>query len=363
MLGASLQALRADPPAAPVPEFLADWTKKMLTIVPRDYVCQHAATPPTIDGKLNDTAWAVAPWTDDFVDIEGAVKPPPRLRTRAKMLWDEQYFYIAAELEEPHVWGTITRHDAVIFQDPDFEVFLDPDGDSHNYYEFEMNALNTGWDLFLPKPYKDGGPAMNEWEIPGLKTAVHVRGTINDPSDSDEGWSVEIAVPWKALQEHAAHAGPPQEGEQWRVGFSRVEWQISVKDGKYVKVPQTPENNWIWSAQGVVDMHRPERWGYVQFTKRPPGEVKFQPDASAPARDALQGIYYAQKDFEAKNQRWAATLQELGYKPETRDMLGTPELKITPEGFLCTVELKLPGGISQMWSIRHDALVKPLPKP
>lgn len=46
-----------------------------------------------------------------------------------------------------------------------------------------MNALNTGWDLRLPKPYKDGGPALNEWEIHGLKTAVHIDGTLNDPSD------------------------------------------------------------------------------------------------------------------------------------------------------------------------------------
>ena len=65
------------------------------------------------------------------------------------MLWDNQYFYVAAELEEPHVWGT--RHAARRgdFPDNDFEVFIIPNGDSHKYYEFEMNALNTGWDLLL----------------------------------------------------------------------------------------------------------------------------------------------------------------------------------------------------------------------
>jgi hypothetical protein len=44
-------------------------------------------------------------------------------------------------LESPHVWATLTNHDTVIFQDPDFEVFIDPDGDTHNYYEFEINPL------------------------------------------------------------------------------------------------------------------------------------------------------------------------------------------------------------------------------
>jgi hypothetical protein len=332
----------------PPPEWGADWTKKMASIVPQGYVCQFATVAPTMDGKLDD-------------DIEGDAKPKPQLRTRAKLLWDADYLYIAAEMEEPHVWATLTKHDEVIFQDPDFEVFIDPNSDSHAYYEFEMNALNTGWDLFLPKPYKDGGPAQNEWEIPGLKTAVHVQGTLNDPKDRDQGWSVEIAMPWKVLSAHASHAGPPMEGEQWRVGFSRVEWQTEVKEGKYVKVPNTPEHNWIWSAQGVVDMHRPERWGYVQFTKRAPGTVKFVPDASAPARDVLQGVYYAQKDFQLKHQRWAATLDELGLKAEAKPGWSAPSLKLTTDGFTCTVStvsLNSAVGKSQVWSIRQDALVQ-----
>ncbi|MCH2149882.1 MAG: hypothetical protein MK095_10670, partial [Phycisphaerales bacterium] len=55
---------------------------------PRAYVAGQAAVPPVIDGRLDDPAWAEAPWTDDFIDIEGDVKPVPRFRTRAKMLWD-----------------------------------------------------------------------------------------------------------------------------------------------------------------------------------------------------------------------------------------------------------------------------------
>jgi hypothetical protein len=38
-----------------------------------------------IDGRLDDPAWRAAPWTGDFVDIEGAGKPRPRFRTRAKI--------------------------------------------------------------------------------------------------------------------------------------------------------------------------------------------------------------------------------------------------------------------------------------
>ena len=139
---------------------------------PRAYTCLRASGPIVIDGQINEPAWRRAPWTKPFADIEGGTKPRPRFRTRMKMLWDDEYLYIAAELQEPHVWATLTEHDAVIFRDNDFEVFLNPTGDGRNYFEFEMNALNTGWDLFLPKPYKDGGSADNSWEIPGLRTAV-----------------------------------------------------------------------------------------------------------------------------------------------------------------------------------------------
>src|SRR5215475_9606025 len=82
---------------------------------PRRYTCLRAAEPIQIDGRLDDSSWRGAPWTAWFVDIEGAKKPKPRLRTRARLLWDDQYLYIGAELEEQQVWATLTAHDSVIF--------------------------------------------------------------------------------------------------------------------------------------------------------------------------------------------------------------------------------------------------------
>jgi len=337
--------------------FAEDWAK-MKVVVPEGYVCHRATGPITIDGKMDEASWQAAPWTRDFRDIEDAAKPPPKFRTRAKMLWDDDYFYVAAELEEPHVWGTVTRHDEIIFVDNDFEVFIDPNGDTHEYYEFEMNALNTGWDLLLKKPYKDGGPALNSWEIPGLKTAVHVKGTLNNPADRDEGWSVEIAFPWKALGEYAHRPAPPMEGDQWRVDFSRVEWAIDIVDGKYRKVPNKKEDNWIWSPIGIVDMHRPEKWGYVQFTKLPAGTAKFMPDPAAATRDVLQEIYYRQKDFRRQHYHWAGSLKELGL-PENggAGQPQVPTLQVTPRGYEAAAEVKMPDGKTQHWHIRQDALV------
>lgn len=230
---------------------------------PHRYRCPRAKSPLEIDGNLAKLVWADAPWTSDFVDIQGDAMPSPRFRTRAKMLWDDQFFYIAAQLEEPHVWATLTEHDSVIFQDNDFEVFIDPDGDAARYFEFEINALNTTWDLYLERAYRDGGSADNSWET-HAKSAVQVQGTLNDPSDVDQGWTLEVAFPWSCFAS-GGMACPPQVGDVWRVNFSRVQWTTDVVEGRYVKRPGLPEDNWVWSPQGVVDMHQPEQWGYVEF--------------------------------------------------------------------------------------------------
>jgi hypothetical protein len=223
-------------------------------LTPLSYECHRAKTPIRIDGKLDDAAWKDAPWTSDFVDIEGATKPEPRFRTRAKMLWDDKYLYIAAELEEPNVSATLTMHDSVIFKDNDFEVFIKPLPETDSYYEFEINALNTGWDLFLPKPYNKGGKADDSWDIEGLKTAVAIQGTLNHAGDKDRGWTVEIAYPLTAF-ESRQHVPLPMPGTTWRINFSRVEW-----------TPSKPkEDNWVWSPQGVINMHVPDRWGYLHF--------------------------------------------------------------------------------------------------
>jgi hypothetical protein len=336
------------------------------TPTPLGYLCHRLSGPIRIDGKLDDDAWQPIPWTPAFVDIEGSIRPKPRFRTRVRMAWDDQFFYVAAELEEPHVWATLTKHDSVIFHDPDFEVFIDPDGDNHAYYEFEINALNTGWDLLLVKPYRDGGPAQNEWEIPGLKTAVAVDGTINDRGDTDRGWSVELAFPWSALAEHANRPCPPREGDIWRVNFSRVEWEWEP-DGEngYRKVPNRKEDNWVWSPQGAIDMHRPERWGFVQFTNRPPGPAAvFQPDPAWPAREALMRVYHAQRAFQAKEKRWARTIDELGVADAApgEPSLGRLTLEITPGGYRASVESRPPGGRAERWVVDQDSRLRPEPE-
>ncbi|HLK55971.1 MAG TPA: carbohydrate-binding family 9-like protein [Chthonomonadaceae bacterium] len=329
---------------------------------PKSYLCYRTDTPLELDGRLDKPAWQSASWTDDFVDIEGDLKPLPRFRTRVKMLWDDAYLYIGAEMEEPHVWATLAERDSIIFQDNDFEVFLDPDGDNHQYYELEINALNTVWDLLLIQPYRDGGPAVHGWNIVGLQTAVHVEGTLNDPTDQDQGWSVEMALPWKALAECAHCSCPPLDGDQWRINFSRVQWETEIRDGKYRKVEGKREDNWVWSPQGMIDMHRPEQWGIVQFSTAPAGSAVFSPDPALPARDLLHRIYYTQREYRRQQGHWTSDLEALGCSaPLEPPLLGAPRIELTTTGFLATVVLALPDGTTQSWHIRDDSRIWPTP--
>ena len=284
---------------------------------PRHAVCARAPVPLSIDGRLDEAAWKATPSSPRFVDIEGERQPP--LDTRMKMLWDDRFLYIGAELEEPHVWGTLEARDSVIFQDNDFEVFIDPDGDTHNYYEIEINALGTVWDLMLVQPYRDGGPAIHAWDIAGLRSAVHVRGTLNQPGDRDEGWSVEMAIPWEILQEAAPGRRPAKPGDVWRVNFSRVQWDTEIVDGKYVKLkdPSTgkprPEHNWVWSPQGAINMHMPERWGYLHFVRVPAGQSppELAGDPNERVKWALRRLYYRQREYHAAHGRYAGDLAAL----------------------------------------------------
>lgn len=249
-----------------------------------------------IDGLPNEISWQKASWTNAFVDIEGDKKPNPYLKTQVKMLWDDNYFYFYAKLEEPHIWATLKQRDTIIYWDNDFELFIDPTNDTHNYYELELNALNTVWDLMLTRPYRDGGKALTALDLAGLKSAVHIEGTLNNAIDTDQFWSVEAAIPWKVLLETVPKKQRTIEGKEMRINYSRVQWETDIVNYKYVKKKQR-EFNWVWSPQRAIAMHEPEFWGRVYFSSSEVGsneEAQFD-DEEEEVRQLLYSIHRKQR--------------------------------------------------------------------
>jgi hypothetical protein len=316
-----------------------------------------------VDGLLDDEAWKASEWTDPFIDITGDPEKEPEQQTRVKMVWDDSYLYIGAELEEKNIWATLRQRDTVIFYDNDFEVFIDPDGDTHRYYEFEINAYGTVWDLLMNRPYRDGGPAITGWDIKGLLSAIYIQGTINDPATDDEYWTIELAFPWEILKECAAHRRKPADGEQWRINFARVDWEMKVENRIYRKKvdPQTgkslPPLNRVWSAQERIDMHAPETWGFVQFSDEIAGtdKVDFYYQEDEEIKWVLRELYKRQRTAYAENGEYAESIEDLGFrKMDFEKYPDYPNLSVTPSMYEITMSGYKPG---TTWRINQEGRI------
>lgn len=322
------------------------------------YHCCHAiGIPGKLDGDLSKDFWQIGEWIDDFHDIEGDAKPRPAKYTKVKVLWDEEALYVGAYLVDDTIWATVTERDKVIFVDNDFEVFLAPQDSSHRYYELEMNASNSVWDLLMEKPMRDCVRRIIAWDIHGLESAVKVDGELNNPSADNKGWSLELKIPWFSLREcgedqvYPVHLAPAA-GEIWRMNFSRVEYDVSVENNQYIKVKDSetgkdlPEHNWVWAPTGVIDVHMPEMWGYLLFTRN--GE-----DYSLPREDAvklhLRKLYYREHAYSCR---------EGCFTDDVKLLLGDEadlyhvKAYVTPSMFEGIAEFE-----GQIWHIRQDGFI------
>ena len=240
------------------------------------YSAHRASTPPALDGRLEADCWRTAPRSSRFVDLVSGEAVP--LDTRGAVLWDDEHLYLGFWLEEPDVRATLTERDSHIWLDDDVEVFIaGPDA----YYELEINAFDTVYEVLFVWDDAEGvdrsfpgaapfdgvgfahprGPRTGFWgfDLPGLRTAVHVDGTLNDPSDRDRGWRVEVAIPWAGLAPLAGGRSlPPQDGDEWRISLSRFNTRKDRDSG-----------GWAWSPHGVWDSHIPELFPIVRFTTDP----------------------------------------------------------------------------------------------
>jgi hypothetical protein len=168
----------------------------------------------------------------------------------------------------------------------------------------------------------------------------------------DDGWSINVALPWKELARYnPARATPPREGDIWRMNFSRVQWDYDVIDGRYVK--QNPQNqrehNWVWSPQGIIDMHRPERWGFLTFTLATPGQINAKADPTLVARDALMEVYHRQRVYRETHGRYATTLAQLGVEATC--------ITLESDGrtFVATTRTTLPGEPEYLLSVNEES--------
>lgn len=252
----------------------------------KHYTAYRVESPIPINGRLDHPAWQTAPRSSRFVDL---VSGNLTLHdTRVAVLWDDDNLYIGFWIEEPFVQATLTQRDSLIYNDNDVEVFI---AGQDSYYEFEINALGTIYEVFfiwddayeryaqLPQFHRSAPGARPwdgvgfthprgkrigfwEWDFTGLQSAVHVDGTLNHNDDHDRGWTVELQLPWRGMRDIASGDGralPPRDGDTWRMDFSRFN---TYKEA----APSEDSGGWTLSSHNVWDSHVPEYFPFIHFS-------------------------------------------------------------------------------------------------
>ncbi|MDB4986550.1 MAG: hypothetical protein JWN04_1728 [Myxococcaceae bacterium] len=202
-----------------------------------------------LDGKLDDAVWRVAK-SVELVNTLTAVPEQPT--TNVKTAWDNDYFYASFDVEDDYLRSTFTADDEHLWEQDTVEIMVDPDGDGNNYFELQVSPANKHFDTRYdtrrtPRPY--GHLDFNS----GIKSGVAVRGKLNDEV-RDEGYTVELAIPWAAFSMGDPKHERPAPGSSWRMNFFVLDAR-SEHDQRAVG----------WSAPRVGDFHVPRRFGNVVF--------------------------------------------------------------------------------------------------
>lgn len=180
------------------------------------YRAKKASKAPVIDGELNDAAWSAA----TAVELTGSYDGRKTLlRTTARLSWDDENVYVAFDSEDPDVWGTLMNRDDPIYNQECVEAFFDANGDGRTYNELQVSPNNTNFDAYFVE-YRSDLEAAKKWDSE-LKTAVKIKGTLNNPADKDEGWTAEMKIPIARLSE--VPNVPPKPGDKWRFNVYRLE--------------------------------------------------------------------------------------------------------------------------------------------
>jgi Carbohydrate family 9 binding domain-like len=214
----------------------------------RHYVVKRTANPVFADGKLDEPAWQKCV----RIKLEDKNGGPTKQATYAMMVRDDRFLYIAFDCEDDHIWGTLTQHDDPIYNEEVVEIFIDADSDGDTYVEFEVSPLGVFFDGYLLNREGERDLIL-AWNSKLDKWGVQLKGTVNDPSDTDTGWTVEYAI---ALEDIVTGPNtPPKAGDKWRLNLYRIDRPEGARS-----------EGSAWSPVSGGTFHDPDYFGEIEFS-------------------------------------------------------------------------------------------------
>ena len=214
------------------------------------YDVRRAPAPLTIDGRLNEPAWAAtSAMTLQFL---WESQTGPKQMTRARLLWDAQALYVGFDADDTDITAQFQQRDDPTFRDDAVEIFINPDPRQETvYYGFEMNARGVLYDYLN----YNSRTLFKRFDATGVKIATVIRGTLNVPGDTDQGWTLEAAIPWANFEELSRR--PPVAGAVWKANVNR--WD-GVEPARRMSIWSDPQNTTSWP-------HVPSRFGEIVFVE------------------------------------------------------------------------------------------------
>jgi hypothetical protein len=220
---------------------------------PKRVVVPKLTGPLTIDGELNEPVWARAAVLENLVPANGVDRA--REQTVVRAWYDDAALYLGWTCRDTDIQATFTARDSKFWEEEVAEFFITPK-DLTRYYELQWNPLGGVFDAIIENELDQQGVSKKftgQWEFTakGMKSAVKVKGTVANASDTDEFWQVEVMIPFTDLGGRA-----PKPGEVWRANFYR-----------FNRGHNLPVEQLSWSPPMLRGFHQPSRFGFMEFGK------------------------------------------------------------------------------------------------
>ncbi len=194
----------------------------------REYPCHWAAGRIVIDGRADEAAWKAAQPISRFEMLWLKEPRKPETKTTARLLWDRDFLYFFAEMEDSDLYADETENDADLWLNDVFELFFKPSTNHAGYYEFQVNPTGAVLDLFIPRRNAGGLKRFIKAQDFHIEAKVRLDGTLNLWSDRDKGWTVEGRIPWKDFHQTG---GRPKPDDVWTFHLARYDYSVGLEHG------------------------------------------------------------------------------------------------------------------------------------